>query len=58
LTLGYRPAGDGLLLDLEYRRDMSNKPYFLTSTLGVLANDQPTIGFGVVWWFGQKQGSW
>jgi hypothetical protein len=58
LTLGYRPAGDGLLLDLEYRRDMSNKPYFLTSTLGVLANSQPTIGFGAVWWFGQKQGSW
>jgi hypothetical protein len=43
---------------LEYRRDMSNKPYFLTSTLGVLANSQPTIGFGAVWWFGQKQGSW
>lgn len=58
LTLGYRPAGDGFLVDLEYRRDMSNKPYFLTSTLNVLADSQPTIGFGLVWWFGQKQGSW
>lgn len=58
LTLGYRPAGDGFLIDAEFRRDWSNKPYFLSSTLGLLKQDQPTIGFGAVWWFGQKQGSW
>jgi len=58
LTLGYRPAGDGFLIDAEYRHDWSDKPYFLTSQLGVLTKDQPTIGFGVVWWFGQKQGAW
>lgn len=58
LTLGYRPAGDGFLLEAEYRRDWSDKPYFLTSTLGNFVKDQPTIGFGAVWWFGQKQGSW
>ena len=57
LTLGYRPAGDGFLLDLEYRHDWSDKAYFLTPTLGTLVKDQPTIGFGAVWWFGQKQGS-
>jgi hypothetical protein len=57
-TLGYRPAGDGFLFDLEYRHDFSDKPYFLTSTLGNLVKDQPTIGFGVTWWFGQKQGAW
>ena len=58
LTLGYRPAGDGFLLEAEYRRDWSNKPYFLGTTLGLLKQDQPTIGFGAVWWFGQKQGAW
>ena len=58
LTLAYRPAGDGFLIDLEYRRDWSNQPYFLSSLLGVLEKEQPTIGFGVVWWFGQKQGAW
>lgn len=58
LTLGYRPARDGFLIDIEYRRDWSNQPYFLSSALGVLEKDQPTIGIGVVWWFGQKQGAW
>ena len=27
-------------------------------TWDVLKKDQPTIGMGVVWWFGQKQGGW
>jgi hypothetical protein len=58
LTLGYRPAGDGFLVDAEFRHDWSNKPYFLSSTLYVLKKDQPTVGLGVVWWFGQKQGGW
>ena len=57
LTVDYRPA-DGFLLRGEYRIDSSDRPYFLGSSLGALQSNQPTIGFGAVWWFGQKQGSW
>jgi hypothetical protein len=57
LTLGYRPT-DGFLLRGEFRRDQSNQHYFLSNTLGVLELAQPTIGFGAVWWFGQKEGAW
>ena len=57
LTVDYRPA-DGLLVRGEFRRDHSNQPYFLTHSLGSLETSQPTIGFGLVWWFGQKQGAW
>ncbi|MBV8684483.1 MAG: outer membrane beta-barrel protein [Caulobacteraceae bacterium] len=56
-TVGWRPE-DGFLLMGEFRRDWSNKPYFYGDALGVLLRDQPTIGFGAVWWFGQKQGGW
>jgi hypothetical protein len=49
---------DGFLLRGEFRRDASNQHYFLGSTLGVLQSAQPTIGFGAVWWFGQKKGAW
>jgi hypothetical protein len=57
LTVSYRPA-DGFLLYGEFRRDASNKPYFLSSSLGLLEQSQPTIGLGAVWWFGQKEGAW
>jgi putative OmpL-like beta-barrel porin-2 len=57
VTFDYRPV-DGFLLRGEFRRDESNQHYFLGNTLGVLQLAQPTIGFGVVWWFGQKEGSW
>jgi hypothetical protein len=57
LTLDYRPA-DGFLVRGEYRRDQSNRRYFLGSTLEVLESTQPTLGIGLVWWFGQKQGVW
>jgi hypothetical protein len=57
LTLSYRPA-EGFLLRGEFRRDESNQHYFLSNTLGVLQLAQPTIGFGAVWWFGQKEGAW
>jgi hypothetical protein len=56
-TLDYRPA-DGFLMRGEYRRDQSNRPYFLGSSLGLLETTQPTLGFGLVWWFGQKEGPW
>ena len=57
LTLDYRPT-DGLLIRGEFRRDQSNRPYFLGHTLGLLEAAQPTIGLGLVWWFGQKEGAW
>jgi hypothetical protein len=57
VTLDYRPV-DGFLLRGEFRRDESNQHYFLSNQLGVLQLAQPTIGFGAVWWFGQKEGAW
>jgi hypothetical protein len=57
LTIDYRPA-DGFLMRGEFRRDQSNQPYFLGHVLGDLQTSQPTIGLGLVWWFGQKEGPW
>jgi hypothetical protein len=57
VTLDYRPMA-GFLLRGEFRRDQSNQHYFLSSALGVLESAQPTIGFGAVWWIGQKEGAW
>jgi hypothetical protein len=56
-TVDYRLAGDFLMRG-EFRRDQSNRHYFLSDTLGVLESSQQTIGLGLVWWFGQKQGIW
>ncbi len=56
-TLDYRLAGDFMMFT-EFRRDQSNRLYFLGNTLGILESSQPTIGMGLVWWFGQKQGAW
>lgn len=42
----------------EWRRDWSNQPFFLTSTLFSLKKQQNTAEAGVVWWFGGKQGAW
>lgn len=50
--------GEGFLVRLEWRRDLSNHNYFYTDTLGLLSNHQSTASFGVVWWFGGKQGAW
>jgi hypothetical protein len=57
LTLDYRPS-DHFLMRGEYRRDQSNRLYFLGHTLDVFESIQPTLGLGLVWWFGQKQGVW
>ena len=57
LTFDYRPV-NGFLVRGEYRRDQSNQRYFLGSTLGLLEAAQPTLGLGLVWWFGQKEGPW
>jgi hypothetical protein len=57
LTLDYRLV-NGFLVRGEFRRDQSNLRYFLSSTLGLLETTQPTLGFGLVWWLGEKPGPW
>lgn len=49
---------DGFDAFLEYRRDWSNRPYFITSNPAIIANHQDTTTLGLVWWYGGKQGSW
>ena len=50
--------GEGFLMRTEYRRDFSNQPYFYTPVPGNLKKEQNTATVGLIWWFGQKQGSW
>ena len=49
---------NGFDMRWEFRRDMSNRPLFLTSQQGVLSTNQNTATMGVIWWFGRKQGPW
>ena len=56
-TLDYKVA-EGLTMRQEWRRDWSNRPYFLTNTLNVLKKEQNTATLGLVWWFGGKHGAW
>ena len=42
----------------EWRQDFSNQPFFLTNSPGVLKHHQDTPTLGLVWWFGNKQGTW
>ena len=56
-TAEYKFA-DGFLARMEWRRDFSNQPFFLTSVPGQLKKEQNTATLGLIWWFGQKQGSW
>jgi len=51
-------VADGLLSRLEYRRDWSNVPFFLTNRPGVLSANQDTLTVGLVWWYGGRQGAW
>jgi Putative beta-barrel porin-2, OmpL-like. bbp2 len=57
LTAEYKITED-FLLRSEYRRDWSNRPFFLTDTPGVLKKEQNTATLGLVWWFGRKKGAW
>lgn len=50
--------GNNLDAFLEYRRDWSNRPYFITSNPASPVNHQDTATLGLVWWYGGKQGSW
>lgn len=49
---------DGLITRLEWRRDFSNQPFFLTEMSNVLKKEQNTATLGLIWWWGRKSGSW
>lgn len=56
---GQYQLGAGFMMFDEWRRDFSNRPYFLSDTLGVLKSGQTTATLGLVWWFGPKTtGTW
>ena len=57
LTLDYNLV-DNFLIRGEFRHDLSDRPYFFKSNYGILEPQQSTIGFGLVWWFGDKPGPW
>lgn len=57
LTSEFKLA-DGFVLRLEWRRDFSNQPFFLSDTPGLLKKEQNTATLGMIWWFGRKEGSW
>lgn len=57
LTGEYKFA-EGFLARAEYRRDWSNRPYFLTNDLNILKKEQNTATLGFIWWIGRKQGAW
>ena len=50
--------GDNFDAFLEYRRDWSNRPYFITNNPAAPSTHQDTATLGLVWWYGGKQGSW
>ncbi len=56
-TAAYQ-ISDGFQTKLEYRRDFTNQPFFLTNNLAVSLRSQTTATLGFVWWFGGKTGSW
>ncbi|MGC2110202.1 MAG: outer membrane beta-barrel protein [Candidatus Korobacteraceae bacterium] len=51
-------VANGFDMRWEYRRDISNRPIFLTSEQNIYSTHQDTATLGVVWWFGRKQGPW
>jgi hypothetical protein len=57
LTSEFKLA-NGFLLRLEWRRDFSNQPFFLSDTPGLLKKEQNTATLGMIWWFGRKEGTW
>jgi Putative beta-barrel porin-2, OmpL-like. bbp2 len=57
LTYEYK-VSDGFLMRAEWRRDSSNLPFFLTRNAGVLKANQDTATIGMIWWWGNKRGTW
>jgi hypothetical protein len=58
LTADFKLDESSFLIRGEWRRDFSNRPFFLTETPGFLKRDQNTATVGLIWWLGRKQGSW
>jgi hypothetical protein len=56
-TADYKLA-DGFLARGEWRRDFSNRAFFLTEMPGLLKRDQNTATLGLIWWIGRKVGAW
>ena len=57
LTGEYKFA-DGFLMRGEFRRDWSNQSFFTGPQPGETRKAQNTVLVGLVWWFGNKTGSW
>ena len=57
LTGVFQPV-EGFQTRVEYRRDFSNRLFFLTNNPMNAAGAQNTLTLGMLWWFGGKQGSW
>ena len=57
LTASYLLAS-GFMMKAEWRRDFSNRPFFLTDNQGILSKQQNTATLGMIWWIGRKEGSW
>lgn len=57
LTAEYKPA-DGFALRGEFRRDWSNQPFFTDKDPDVRRRHQNTVLAGLIWWFGNKTGTW
>ncbi len=55
LTSEYK-FSDGFLARAEFRRDFSDQPFF--PTRGAARGHQNTALVGLVWWIGNKTGSW
>jgi hypothetical protein len=49
---------DGFLVRGELRRDWSNERFFTSRQPGDLRRQQQTALVGLVWWFGNRTGSW
>jgi hypothetical protein len=57
LTAEYKPS-DGFALRGEFRRDWSDQSFFTSSVPGDLRRQQSTVLVGLIWWFGNKTGSY
>ena len=57
LTYDYKLA-EGFLVRSEWRRDFSNRPFFLTELPNVFKKEQNTATLGLIWWWGRKEGAW
>jgi hypothetical protein len=57
ITFDYK-LSDGFLMRYEWRRDFSNQPSFYSNVQGIFNKSQNTVGVGLVWWWGGKEGAW